>query len=56
MKDAEGVEKAFQWFWQVNDMFDYDNIGFCRAAEGSTFKVPCCLGMFWHLPVCCSLS
>ena len=37
--DDNGVASEHTWFWQIDDMFDYDNIGFCRAGEGAPFKV-----------------
>jgi len=42
VKDPEGLETTYSWFWQIDDMLDYDNIGFCRAAEGSDFKYVTC--------------
>merc|ERR1711977_558375 len=42
VRDMGGTEEELHWFWKVNDMFDYDNIGFCRAGADVPYKYITC--------------
>merc|ERR1712118_588745 len=42
LPDHTGAPETFGQFWEVGDVFGYDNIGFCRAGEGATFKYLTC--------------